>query len=197
MSSDKTINRRGAEVHIAYGVGITIQFVRNVILHGARHIHDIQKGNGGLIRDSVDHYGYRIASEGDDISIFGSQDVWIDHIFMRACHDGLIDVMLFGASDGYSQDEKMQVAVAFNPFGKRLVQRKPRCRYGYIHVVNNDYSYWNMYAIDGSQNLPLLAKATDTLHLLATPMQRLCQTGIMPPKLCGRHGHGYQSDIYS
>jgi pectate lyase len=177
MNSDKTIDGRGVEVHIAYGAGITIQFVKNVIIHGI-YIHDIHMGSGGLIRDSVDHYGYRTASDGDGISVFTSQDIWIDHVSMRACHDGLIDViqastgltisnshftdhnevMLFGASDSYSQDEKMQITVAFNHFGKRLVQRMPRCRYGYIHVVNNDYTHWNMYAIGGSQHPTIISQ---------------------------------------
>lgn len=28
----------------------------------------------------------------------------------------------------------------------------PRCRHGYIHVVNNDFTAWEMYAIGGSAN---------------------------------------------
>lgn len=44
----------------------------------------------------------------------------------------------------------MQVTVAFNHFGEGLVQRMPRCRHGYFHVVNNDYTQWEMYAIGGS-----------------------------------------------
>ncbi|KAL0370440.1 UNVERIFIED_CONTAM: putative pectate lyase 8 [Sesamum angustifolium] len=28
----------------------------------------------------------------------------------------------------------------------------PRCRHGYFHVVNNDYTSWEMYAIGGSAN---------------------------------------------
>lgn len=58
--------------------------------------------------------------------------------------------MLFGASDSYSEDKKMQITVAFTHFGKGLVQRMPRCRFGFIHVVNNDYTHWLMYAIGGS-----------------------------------------------
>lgn len=27
-----------------------------------------------------------------------------------------------------------------------------RCRHGYFHVVNNDYTHWIMYAIGGSAN---------------------------------------------
>lgn len=27
---------------------------------------------------------------------------------------------------------------------------KCRCRHGYFHVVNNDYTHWEMYAIGGS-----------------------------------------------
>ncbi|KAL2552331.1 Pectate lyase family protein [Forsythia ovata] len=177
MESDKTIDGRGVTVHIAHGAGITIQFVKNVIIHGL-HIHDIVPGSGGVIRDSVDHFGFRTRSDGDGISIFGAQDLWIDHVSMKNCYDGLIDaiqastgitisnghftdhneVMLFGASDSYSQDEKMQITVAFNHFGKRLVQRMPRCRFGYIHVVNNDYTHWNMYAIGGSQHPTIISQ---------------------------------------
>ncbi|KAK7280934.1 hypothetical protein RIF29_08510 [Crotalaria pallida] len=31
-----------------------------------------------------------------------------------------------------------------------LMQRMPRCRHGYFHVVNNDYTWWGSYAIGGS-----------------------------------------------
>ncbi|KAE8689367.1 hypothetical protein F3Y22_tig00110940pilonHSYRG00456 [Hibiscus syriacus] len=51
-----------------------------------------------------------------------------------------------------TQDKDMQVTVAFNHFGEALVQRMPRCRHGYFHVVNNDYTHWEMYAIGGSAN---------------------------------------------
>ncbi|KAL0350928.1 UNVERIFIED_CONTAM: putative pectate lyase P59 [Sesamum radiatum] len=167
--SDKTIDGRGARIHIANGAGITLQFVKNVIIHGLK-IYNIIPGQGGMIRDAVDHYGLRPMVMG--ISIFGSQDIWIDHVSMLNCADGLIDVimastgvtisnshftdhneaMLFGASDSHTQDVKMQVTVAFNHFGKRMVQRMPRARYGYIHVVNNDYTHWNMYAVGCSKN---------------------------------------------
>ncbi|KAK4477624.1 hypothetical protein RD792_016862 [Penstemon davidsonii] len=177
VQSDKTIDARGAKVHIAYGAGITMQFVKNIIIHGLR-IHDIVKAKGGLIRDSVDHYGLRTESDGDGISIFGSQDIWIDHVSMKNCYDGLIDAimgstgitisnshftdhneaMLFGASDSHTQDVKMQITVAFNHFGKRMVQRMPRCRFGFIHVVNNDYTHWNMYAIGGSQHPTIISQ---------------------------------------
>lgn len=49
-------------------------------------------------------------------------------------------------------DSGMQVTIAFNHFGEALVQRMPRCRLGYIHVVNNDFTAWEMYAIGGSAN---------------------------------------------
>ncbi|KAF8390257.1 hypothetical protein HHK36_024782 [Tetracentron sinense] len=209
MTSHKTIDGRGASVHIAYGAGITIQFVRNVIIHGL-HIHDIHAGSGGIIRDSLLHFGYRTASDGDGISIFGSSNVWIDHISMSNCKDGLIDViqgstaitisnnhfthhnevtrtmlmkkiyrsiglecdececddngdgmvqvMLFGASDSFLGDKIMQITVAFNHFGRGLVQRMPRCRWGFFHVVNNDYTHWLMYAIGGSQQPTIISQ---------------------------------------
>ncbi|KAK2997093.1 hypothetical protein RJ639_026660 [Escallonia herrerae] len=177
MQGDKTIDARGANVHIAHGAGITIQFVSNVIIHGL-YIHDIVSGNGGLIRDSVDHFGVRTVSDGDGISLFGASNIWIDHVSMRRCNDGLIDavqestaitisnchftdhneVMLFGASDSYSNDQIIQITVAFNHFGKRLTQRMPRCRWGFIHVVNNDYTHWQMYAIGGSHNPTIISQ---------------------------------------
>lgn len=58
--------------------------------------------------------------------------------------------MLLGHADSYSRDKLMQVTIAFNHFGEGLMQRMPRCRHGYFHVVNNDYTHWEMYAIGGS-----------------------------------------------
>lgn len=93
VSSNKTIDARGANVHICYGGQITLQFVQNVIIHGL-HIHDIKAGKGGMIRDSIDHYGIRTHSDGDGLSLFGVTNVWIDHVSMRNCQDGMIDVIM-------------------------------------------------------------------------------------------------------
>ncbi|MBA0739453.1 hypothetical protein Gogos_012724, partial [Gossypium gossypioides] len=60
----------------------------------------------------------------------------------------IIMMCLLGASDNYSQDQYIQVTLAFKHFGKELIQRMPRCRWGFIHVVNNDYTHWKMYAIE-------------------------------------------------
>ncbi|RVW27838.1 putative pectate lyase 5 [Vitis vinifera] len=144
MNSFKTIDGRGASVHIA--------------------------GGNTNVRDSPSHYGFRTISDGDGVSIFGGSHIWVDHCSLSNCHDGLIDaihgstaitisnnymthhdkVMLLGHSDSYTQDKNMQVTIAFNHFGEGLVQRMPRCRHGYFHVVNNDYTHWEMYAIGGS-----------------------------------------------
>lgn len=47
---------------------------------------------------------------------------------------------------------KKQVTLAFNVFDEGVVQRMPRCRRGYVHVVNNDFRYWEIYVIGGSDN---------------------------------------------
>ncbi|KAK7255883.1 hypothetical protein RIF29_29310 [Crotalaria pallida] len=171
MNSFKTIDARGFNVHIAYGACITIQYVTNVIIHGL-NIHDcIQTGNA-MVRSSPSHFGWRTLADGDGISIFGASHIWIDHNSLAKCSDGLIDaiigstaitisnnyftnhneVMLLGHSDSYVRDRHMQVTIAYNHFGEGLVQRMPRCRHGYFHVVNNDYTHWEMYAIGGSAN---------------------------------------------
>ncbi|CAM9001328.1 unnamed protein product [Rhodiola kirilowii] len=169
MNSFKTLDGRGANVHIAGGPCITIQYVTNIIIHGL-NIHDCKQGGNAYVRDSPDHYGWRTLSDGDGVSIFGGSHIWVDHNSLSNCRDGLIDaihgstaitisnnymthhdkVMLLGHSDSYTQDKNMQVTIAFNHFGEGLVQRMPRCRHGYFHVVNNDYTHWEMYAIGGS-----------------------------------------------
>ncbi|KAJ3692020.1 hypothetical protein LUZ60_012370 [Juncus effusus] len=187
ISSNKTLDGRGANVHIANGAQITVQFVHNVIIHNL-HIHDLKPGSGGMVRDSVDHFGFRGVSDGDGISIFGSSNIWIDHVSMSNCADGLIDVvqgstaitisnghftrhndvMLFGASDSYSNDQIMQITVAFNHYGRGLVQRMPRCRWGFFHVVNNDYTHWLMYAIGGSKQPTIISQGN---RYIAPPNQ--------------------------
>ncbi|KAI8028799.1 putative pectate lyase P59 [Camellia lanceoleosa] len=177
MQSHKTIDGRGAKVHIAYGAGFTIQFVQNIIIHNL-YIHDIVVTNGGLIRDSVDHLGLRTVSDGDGITVFGSRNVWLDHLSMYRCADGIIDiiegstavtisnchwtdhdkVLLFGARDTNVEDDYMRITVIYNHFGKRLHQRMPRVRSGFVHIINNDYTHWNMYAIGGSHHATLISQ---------------------------------------
>ncbi|KAG5234209.1 pectate lyase [Salix suchowensis] len=159
MNSFKTIDGRGAS------------FVTNIIIHGLS-IHDCKQGGNAMVRDSPSHFGWRTKSDGDGVSIFGGAHIWVDHNSLSNCNDGLVDaihgssaitisnnylthhdkVMLLGHSDSYTQDKNMQVTIAFNHFGEGLVQRMPRCRHGYFHVVNNDYTHWEMYAIGGSAN---------------------------------------------
>ncbi|VFQ86296.1 unnamed protein product [Cuscuta campestris] len=171
MNSFKTIDARGAHVHVAGGACLTLQFITNVIIHGL-HIHDCKPTGNAMVRSSPSHYGWRTMADGDGISIFDSSHIWIDHNSLSNCADGLIDaimgstaitisnnyfthhneVMLLGHSDSYSKDKDMQVTIAYNHFGEGLIQRMPRCRFGYFHVVNNDYTHWEMYAIGGSSN---------------------------------------------
>ncbi|CAL9122412.1 unnamed protein product [Musa textilis] len=51
MNSHKTIDGRGASVHISGGPCITIQYVTNIIIHGV-HIHDCKQGGNAYVRDS-------------------------------------------------------------------------------------------------------------------------------------------------
>uniref|UniRef100_A0A0E0L7Q3 Pectate lyase n=1 Tax=Oryza punctata TaxID=4537 RepID=A0A0E0L7Q3_ORYPU len=156
VTSDKTIDGRGAQVHIT-GAQITVQAVSNVIIHNL-HIHNSVARSGGLIRDSKHHYGIRGESDGDGISVMDSSNIWIDHVSMSNCSDGLIDitdgstaitisnshftkhdhVMLFGARDDSPKDKIMQITLAFNHFGKGLVQRMPRCSQGNRFRASDD-----------------------------------------------------------
>jgi len=92
ITSDKTIDGRGARVYIMEGAGLTLQFVNNVIIHNI-YVKHIVPGNGGLIRDSEAHIGLRTKSDGDGISLFGATNIWIDHVSMTRCADGMIDAI--------------------------------------------------------------------------------------------------------
>jgi pectate lyase len=145
IASDKTIDGRGAQVHIANGPCLSISYVTNVIVHGL-HIHDCTLARPGLVRLSPSRVDFRSGSSGDAIHILASRNVWIDHNSLSSSFDGLVDVthastsvtisnnfffhhdktMLLGHSDLYSADKAMRVTVAFNHFGPGLVQRLPR-----------------------------------------------------------------------
>ncbi|KAH1098852.1 hypothetical protein J1N35_015773 [Gossypium stocksii] len=139
VQSNKTIDGRGVNVHIAHGCGITLQFVHNVIIHNV-HIHHIIESQGGLIRDSEDHYGYRTVGDGDGISIFGSSNIWLDHISMSESQDGLIDVI--------------QGSTAITISNCHFTHHD----HGFFHVVNNDYTHWKMYAIGGSTHPTIISE---------------------------------------
>lgn len=177
MNSFKTIDGRGANVQIAKGPCITIKDVTNIIIHGI-HIHgckSVRKAAGNTYPlNSVS----RQINHGDGISISTGKHIWVDHCSMSNCEDGLIDavkssnyitisnnhfthhnkVMLLGHSDDHHHDKVMRATVALNHFGVGLVQRMPRCRFGYFHVFNNNYAEWKMYAIGGSSNPTILSQ---------------------------------------
>ncbi|XP_020085566.1 probable pectate lyase 8 isoform X1 [Ananas comosus] len=140
MNSFKTLDGRGVDVHIAGGACITVQFVTNIIIHGL-HIHDCRPTGNAMVRSSPSHYGWRTMAD-----VMGSTAITISNNYFTHHNE----VMLLGHSDSYARDKAMQVTIAFNHFGEGLIQRMPRCRHGYFHVVNNDYTHWEMYAIGGS-----------------------------------------------
>ncbi|MBA0837816.1 hypothetical protein Goarm_009935 [Gossypium armourianum] len=110
VTSDKSIDVKGTNMEIRNATGITVQFVKNVIIHGL-HIHQIIPTKGGKIKDGEKHLGLRSASD-----------------------------VMFGASDSYNADEKMQVTIALNHFGKGLVERMPSISHPTIISQGNRYS---------------------------------------------------------
>ncbi|KAG0554802.1 hypothetical protein KC19_12G120300 [Ceratodon purpureus] len=177
MTSFKTIDGRGFSVHISGGAGLTLQYISNVILHGV-HIHDLKATGPAVIRSNVTHVGHRKGSDGDAVNIFGSRDIWVDHCYFARGPDGLVDavmgstavtvsnnyfeqhdkVMLFGAHPYDTMDQGMQITVAFNHFGRGLIERIPRVRHGNVHVLNNFYEGWGMYAIGGSEGPTIVSE---------------------------------------
>nr|TKW19616.1 hypothetical protein SEVIR_4G031900v2 [Setaria viridis] len=123
VTSDKTLDGRAAQ--------ITLQHVSNVILHNPPHPRREAAPGGAVIRD-------------------GARPPLPRPRRQRRRRHGR--VMLFGGSDDSPRDKIMQATVAFNHFVKGLVQRMPRCLYGFSHVANTDYTHWQMYAIGGNKN---------------------------------------------
>ncbi|KAG4150049.1 hypothetical protein ERO13_D05G371471v2, partial [Gossypium hirsutum] len=80
-------------------------------------------------------------------------------------------VILLSASDTYSKDQYIQVTLAFNHFGKELIQKMPRCRWGYFHVVNNNYTLWKLYAIGGSMH-PIIISQGNKFIALDDPLTK-------------------------
>ncbi|GLJ28714.1 hypothetical protein SUGI_0565900 [Cryptomeria japonica] len=171
VTSHTTIDARGAKVEIAEGSCIRLWNVSNVIIHGLT-IHDCWQSSAGNCMISQARVERIYPQDGDGISIVTARDVWIDHNTLSKCADGLIDVtlgstaitisnnhlsdhneaMLLGNSDSDEADRNMRVTLAFNHFGPNLMQRMPRVRFGYAHVVNNNYEPWGIYAIGGSEH---------------------------------------------
>lgn len=177
VTRHKTIDGRGASVHISNGPCIRLWNVSNVIIHGL-HIHDCKPNvPGNVLLTEMAPYGTSgvemiESQDGDGISVVTCRDIWIDHNTFSNCADGLVDVtlastavtisnnrfshhdkvMLLGHSDEYAADKTMKVTVTYNHFGPGLTQRMPRCRYGYVHVANNNYEEWGIYAIGGSMH---------------------------------------------
>lgn len=52
----------------------------------------------------------------------------------------------------------MKVTIAYNHFGKGLTQRLPAVRFGFVHVVNNDYTQWKSYAIGGADGATIISQ---------------------------------------
>lgn len=92
LTSYKTIDGRGANVHLSDGAGLKIQFVQNIIVHGI-HFHNIVPTGPAVIRSSPTHVGHRDKTDGTAIAIFTSHDVWVDHCFFSKADDGLVDAI--------------------------------------------------------------------------------------------------------
>ncbi|KAG5624287.1 hypothetical protein H5410_009505 [Solanum commersonii] len=68
---------------------------------------------------TTDTEQWRCFYDGIVDAVEGSTDVTISNSYFTEHNQ----VMLFGASDGSSIDKKMQITVAFNHFGKRLMSK--------------------------------------------------------------------------
>ncbi|KAL0698638.1 hypothetical protein Bca4012_054760 [Brassica carinata] len=92
ITSFKTIDGRGASVHITDRLCIKIHYATNIIIHGI-NIHDCKPRSAGMIRDGPRYTGWWVPSDGEAVAIFGGKHMWIDHCSFSNCEDGLIDAI--------------------------------------------------------------------------------------------------------
>lgn len=127
VSSDKTIDGRGANVHIANGAQITLQNVRNVIIHNL-HIHDTLRWSGAnkTTESSVDQTKRpRGRSDGHGISIKGSTNVWIDHVSAWKAENRLI----------HANSRSSAITISNCHFTKHNEVNKLEAPLGYLRLV--------------------------------------------------------------
>ncbi|RDX85884.1 putative pectate lyase 3, partial [Mucuna pruriens] len=79
--------------YIKNGSSLTMHYVNNVIIHGI-HIKKIMPKDGGMTRYFYNHFGLRIRSDNDSISLFGASNIWIDHVSLSDSVDGFINVIM-------------------------------------------------------------------------------------------------------
>ncbi|MEM9187632.1 MAG: polysaccharide lyase family 1 protein [Myxococcota bacterium] len=138
VGNDQTIDGRGQQV-VLTGRGLRISGRRNVVIHNLE------------IR----------ACEGDAISVYQSEGVWIDHVSLSDCRDGLIDIteqstdvtvswsrlhnhnkaMLIGANNTRTADRVIRVTLHHNVF-ENTARRNPLVRFGSVHMFNNHLLHW-------------------------------------------------------
>lgn len=142
----------------------------------------------------IDHNSLSHCADGLVDAVMGSTAITVSNNHFTHHNE----VMLLGHSDSHTKDKLMQVTIAYNHFGEGLVQRMPRllfsfetlrlklssfvliiecglcncrCRHGYFHVVNNDYTHWEMYAIGGSADPTINSQG----NRYAAPMDRFAK----------------------
>ncbi|CAG7869712.1 unnamed protein product, partial [Brassica rapa] len=96
-----------------WGSCMTIQYVTNIIIREIRK-HDCKAGGNTKVQSSPRHYGWRTISDGDGVSIFGGNHVWVDQCSLSNCEDWLIDAIIgptaITLSNNYmTHDDKVMV----------------------------------------------------------------------------------------
>lgn len=91
LTSQKTIDARGAKVQIGNGPCLRIMNVNNVIIHGLQISNCVPNAAGNVLV-SEGSVALMEPQDGDAISVQGSTNIWIDHNTLSQCQDGLLDV---------------------------------------------------------------------------------------------------------
>lgn len=163
VKGNKTIVGLGYNAAIRYG-GLRIEG-NNVIIQNLE-IFDTYDGDWGGTSHST-----------DGITVYGAKNVWIDHCWLHACADGLLDirsngpnnigdfvtvsytrftdhnkVTLVGSSDDNTYN-RGHLRTTFHhcwydgTIDKGVNQRMPRVRFGDVHVLNNYYEKIGSYCV--------------------------------------------------
>ncbi|KAJ8428617.1 hypothetical protein Cgig2_009143 [Carnegiea gigantea] len=140
MNSYKTIDERGASVHKTGGGCITVHNVNNIIIHDI-HIHECKPVGNAMITDSPNHVRIWERRMGI-VSPYVHRNTSGWTCSLANCYDALIDATLVSTAITISNN--------YMTHHNKVMLLGHNVDMDVFHVVNNDYTHWEMYAVGGS-----------------------------------------------
>lgn len=161
------------------------------------------RGEQNIILRNLNFTNPNSVGDGDGLTIYGSQNVWVVQCTFTQCGDGALDIThgadnitvswckfqytsntghnfvnLIGHSDSNSAEDagKLRVTFHHNWWSTLCVERMPRTRFGRIHSYNNYFSSaGNNYCMRASIQSQILAE-NNSFENIDTPYEKFASS---------------------